>query len=690
MLILGRPKRAARAFTTPLATNKASRQVKNKEGGQPRTKPLLIYPRAGIKWCGPVGNKGNKGCFNGENCEIPYHKKRAKTVEVPKPGGYIHCGVNTALMSPMLEMEIVENNQGLIDWLNDQEIDHVLMLTVVEALNRHHENGSSADVIYEDVMGLVEVITESNTEDVIKGGNNKSPMPLIKSVKAELNSVDSVDSELDRDEEARAKNVRGVSEEHEVLRAVLRTHGAILGTPSGRGAPLFAEVDLLRKAVDDMVDGEEEVMKSLQDVRRSLKNTNVRVTGVETGHGELQHLMNQLLDGWEKQRGNRNDFQSGVIGRDEFTEVKTQLEQVRNELNNSDISLTSDVVDAGGEIFTLGGGVHVLNEADLIRLNENVKGEFPVWYDVVSVFGRFDKRVTEVETLQKSEIHEVKTGKTFETSLYKAAWRSVFPVQFFGNKSSKSEDSEDDNSTRPYFTAIKTYRLFNQRDGSKGVGPILRKRLKEVEPKLKKEIKLHLKGDPEAIALATYFLRQSCEYISAFLDFMDTQFDQLLRNCHGEPPHSKQTQQEVWDLVLLLITVMFETLWTTRSEAEAAYQDPDTAQITYLRTTVKTHIEMEKFIARDFVEHPDILPKLFRHIFESFVSRSDFDKLKEEVAEFKKEAANLRLEMKSIKKSVDFVHSKLDNPRPLTNSQKKKLKQQAALAAAANKEEDSE
>ncbi len=660
--------------------------MKIKEGGQPRTQPLLIYPGDGIKWCGPIGKKGNKGCFDGENCQIADHKRRAKTVDAPKHGAYVHCGVYTALMSPMLELEIVENNQGLIDWLNDQEIGHVLMLTVIDALNRHHEVGSSADVIYEDVMGLVEVITETNTEDVIKGGDNKSPMPLIKSVKAEL---DSVDSELDRDEETLAKNVRGVSEEHEVLRAVLRTHGAILGTPSGRGGTLFAEVELLRKTIDNMVGSEEEVEKSLEKVRRSLKNTNVRVTGVENDHEELQHVMNQLLDGLEEQRGTSNGFQSGVIGRDEFIEVKTQLDQVRNEVNNSDNYLTGDVVDACGEIFTLSGGVHVLNEADFIRLNQNVTGEFPIWHDVVSVFGRFNKRVTGVETLQKSEIHEVKTGKTIETSLYKAAWRSVFPGPFFGNKSSKSEDSEDDNSTRPDFTAIKTYKLFNQRDGSKGVGPIMRKRLKEVEPKLKREIEMHLRGDPEAIALATYFLRQSCEYISAFLNFMDNQFDQLLMNCHGDPPHSKQAQQEVWDLVLLLITVMFETLWTTRSEAEAAYQDPDTAQITYLRTVVKTHIEMEKFIARDFVEHPDILPKLFRHIFESFVSRSDFDKVKEEVAEFKKEAAKLRLDMKANKAAVDALNTRLsqnDTPR-LSNSQKKKLKQQAA---AANKDEDSD
>lgn len=669
------------AFTTPLATNKGKRKVKGTVGTQPTTPPLLIHPSDKVAWCGPVGNwnrsaKGKKGCFNGRNCKINDHKKKAKAVGAPSPGAYVNCGVNVALMEPSLEMDIVEKNQDLIDWLNEQKIDLPVLLAVMDALNRHHEEGSSAEVIYEDIMGLVEV-TETNTEDVLSGGNNSSPMPLIKNPKSD---VDSVESELGRDQDALAKNVRSVAEEQELLKALLRTNGALLGSPTEVGGPLFGEVEKLRKLVETMVDGEEEVDLALETIKRDLKKANLRVSDVETGHSELQVLMNSLLDSLNKERKGRNVSRPAGIGREEFTEVQTQLEEVRNQVNNAGNYLTGEVSDGAGELLVLGGGVHVFNDADIQACCENIDGEFPIWYDPLSVLIRISNGVLDISELQQSEIHEAKTGSSYEVSLYKVAWRSIFPACFF-TKSEKKANDKSQNSTRPDFTAIKNYKQFNRKDGANGLGTVLRKDLKITEPKLKKEIQQHLGNDKNAIAVATYLLRQSCEFIVLFLTFMDNQFDQLLVNCHGDPPHSVKAQQEVWDLVVLLITVMFETLWTTRSEAETAYQKPKTAQVTYLRTTIKTHIEMEKFVAKDFVEHHDILPKLFRHIFESFVSRTDFDKVKEETEQ-------LRLEMNALTKTVDTFNTKLADagissgvPR-LSATQRKKLRQKEAKAAA--------
>ena len=679
------------AFTTPLATNKVRRQVKGKVGTQPTTPGLLVYPSDNVAWCGPVGNwkkpaKGKKGCFNGKNCEINDHKKKAKAVGSPSPGAYVNCGVNMALMEPFLEMDIVEKNQELIDWLNEQKIDLPVLLAVMDALNRHHEEGSSAEVIYEDIMGLVEV-TETNTEDVLSGGNNRSPMPLIKNPKSD---VDSVDSELGRDQDALAKNVRSVVEEQELFKALLRTNGALLGSPSEVVGPLFGEVENLRKVVETMVDGEEEVDLALETLKRDLKKANFRVSDVETGHSELQVLMSSLLDSLDKERKGRNVSRPAEIGREEFTEVQTQLEEVRNQVNNADNYLTGEVSDEAGELLVLGGGVHEFNDVDIQACCENIDGEFPIWYDPLSVLIRISSGVLDIADLQQSEIHEAKTGSSYEVSLYKAAWRSIFPACFF-TKSEKKSDDKNQNSTRPDFTAIKTYKHFNRKDGAKGLSTVLRKDLKITEPKLKKEIQQHLGNDKNAIAVATYLLRQSCEFIVLFLTFMDNQFDQLLVNCHGDPPHSVKAQQEVWDLVVLLITVMFETLWTTRSEAETAYQKPKTAQATYLRTAIKTHIEMEKFVAKDFVEHHDILPKLFRHIFESFVSRSDFDKVKEETEQ-------LRLEVNANKKAIDTFNTKLAEaglssgvPR-LSATPRTKLRQKEAKAAAeaAKGEEDSD
>jgi hypothetical protein len=647
----------------------------------------LIYSGGEDKWCGPIGNwnnpvKGKKGCFNGGNCKIDDHKKRAKLIDPPVPGGYINLGVNRALMEPRIEWEIVKENQRLLDWLNEQKMDHALRLAVVEALNRHHVEGSTSQVILEDVMGLVEVI-ESNTEDVIAGGNNKSPMPLIKSLKSDL---DSFDSEMARDQDALAKNVKSVAEEQELFKAMMRTTSALVGSPSDIGGPLFQEVERLTKAIEARVDREEEMDKALGTLRRDLERATSGLSDVESGQTELHELMNTLLDSLDKldKRKGSNVPQSVGVGVEEFNEVKTQLEEVRNQVNNPENYLIGEVNDEVGELLSLGKGVHEFWESDIVRLNRNVKGKFPIWYDPLAVLSRISKGVLDIESLQKTEIHEAKTGKAYEVSLYETAWRSIYPGVFF-RVSTKSGDQAD-NSTRPDFTAIRTYKLFNRKDGNKGIGTILRKNLKDTEPKLMKEIKLHLGNDKEAIAVATYLLRQSCEYISALLTFMDCQYDQLLVNCHGDPPHTVKAQQEVWDLVLLLVTVMFETLWSTRSEAETAYQDPDTAQITYLRTAIKTHIEMEKFVDKDFVEHQNILPKLFRHIFESFVSRSDFDKVKEDTE-------RLSLEVNALTKAIDTFNTKLADagvnsgvPR-LSANQRKKLRQKEAAAAAKSGED---
>lgn len=665
------------------------RKGEGKGGTQPTTPNFLIYPSEEVDWCGPIGNwsnpvKGKKGCFNGTNCKIDDHKRKAKLIDPPQQGGYINLGVNRAMMSPRIDMEIVKENQGLLDWLNEQKIDHAVRLAVIEAFNRHHEQGSTAQVILEDIMGLVEVL-ETNTEEVIAGGNNKSPMPLIKNPKSDL---DSMDSEMVRDQDALAKNVQGVAEEQELFKAMLRTTAALVGSPSNVGSPLFQEVERLRKAIEGMMDSEGEVDKALGTLRRDLEKATSRLSDVESEQTEHRELVNTLLDSLAKLENIRGNKPQPVgVGVEEFNEVKTQLEEVRNQVNDPDNYLIGEVNDEVGEILSLGNGVHEFSEQDIVRLNGNVKGKYPIWYDPLAVLIRMSKGVLDIEDLQKTEIHEAKTGKAYEVSLYEAAWRSVFPRAFF--KSNSKSGDQADNSTRPDFTAIKSYKHFNRKDGNKGIGTILRKNLKDTEPKLKKEIKLHLGQDREAIAVATYLLRQSCEYVSALLTFMDCQYDQLLVNCHGEPPHTVKAQQEVWDLVLLLVTVMFETLWSTRSEAETAYQDPNTAQITYLRTAIKTHIEMEKFVAKDFVEHQDILPKLFRHIFESFVSRSDFDKVKEDTE-------RLRLEVIANTKAIDTFNTKLAEagvtsgvPR-LSATQRKKLRQKEAAAAAAKSEEDSD
>lgn len=104
----------------------------------------------------------------------------------------------------------------------------------------------------------------------------------------------------------------------------------------------------------------------------------------------------------------------------------------------------------------------------------------------------------------------------------------------------------------------------------------------------------------------------------------------------------------MWDLCLLMLIVIFDTLWITRGEAAHGSEHKERSNFIYLSATLKCHMEMERFVRDGFSEHPAIMPKLLRHIFETFVSRSDYQALATEVSELKTAFAGLKKSFDSL------------------------------------------
>ena len=191
--------------------------------------------------------------------------------------------------------------------------------------------------------------------------------------------------------------------------------------------------------------------------------------------------------------------------------------------------------------------------------------------------------------------------------------------------------------------------------------------------------------------IVSIVLNNSVSFINDFLRFLADQNDILLTTCHGEGPHSQEAIKSVWDLCLLMGVVVFETLWETRSRASLGYQQPATSNLTYLTAALNTHMVMEAFQRRGFSEHETLLPKLVRHMFVNFVSRSDFVALKKESAETKLLAASTKRNFDALQARVAALESGGEGGMGLTKNQKRKLKKNAAAAkkqAAVDEESD--
>lgn len=332
--------------------------------------------------------------------------------------------------------------------------------------------------------------------------------------------------------------------------------------------------------------------------------------------------------------------------------------------------------------FSLDGGTILLNgKQDFEALIDGVPENRPhlFAFDPNYVLTRLGKAVTTEAEVRDKELHEAKVQRASAYTKLIASQMSMAPPML--TKSRKSADEDDlDESARLTLAAIDTYAKFNPKTGMGGVMLGIVRGLPSVVKKLEQEIDTGLKFQPAAKGFAKKMLANSVTFIKSLLAFLNEQYDKLLANCHGDggEAYSATAKKEVWNLCLLMAVVIFETLWETRSDAASAHEDPASANMVYLEATVRTHAVMESFLSKDFSEHPCILPKMFRHIFESFVSKSDFDTMKEEVKVAKMMASNA-------KRSYDSMNARLmkletgGGAGVQTAAQKRRLKKGSAV-----------
>ena len=224
------------------------------------------------------------------------------------------------------------------------------------------------------------------------------------------------------------------------------------------------------------------------------------------------------------------------------------------------------------------------------------------------------------DEVRNQQIHESRTSMTDDETKFRASCSSIIPNLFFG-----VQDDTKPKIGRPELSAMKTFRMFDAGDGVHGIFNFVMKQLPRVKKDMDTTIGSLLAGHPELALIAKGNVRRSCTFIQDFFRFMRDQYNELLQKCYGEGPYTKAQKAEIWDLMLLMFRVVWDTLWETRQWAKSAHVKPGTALEVYLESCLKTHMQMEIFVERGFIEHSGIFPKLTRHLFETTVSKEAFD-----------------------------------------------------------------
>ena len=686
--------------------------------------PFIIYTGEDggpVVYCGPVGNTGGKLCFD-PNCEVGAHKKKARIQAAPEPGAYVLTdSPGVALSAPHVLYADVLMLQDVFEELKaaGRKLSKEHLIAIFQAMNTHCAAGTDITSIKEDLYAMMEALLGQNGVTATTGGVMSPMKPTVPGLKT--TGLD--DSDLSSDEEEQLDSDvyrKQVLKDQENLKAGLRMIQGALGTPSGEVGQVFnwmdgtaATMESMLKSLKEHKQKHAESKANVEGLQRVSENheqrlgtteINVRSVCADVGTmqqnlGQVVTVVEELLIGPPVQPGAAAPAPAGsapapaptgpgfdtTVG-DDNQVTPAQFEDVLHQID--------ELQAAQCEIKLDGGALRFSGAREVQSLLQGTPENAPyVWHDILSLLARIMGSSVGVDEVQLTDIHQAKTNRPHAYSVFISAAKSMLPAIFLG--SAKTEAAM---STRPTLNAISSYNKFNKRDGIGGLGTYIRKRLPLTRKSLESEIEAVLRGHPEAITLAKTLVSKSCYFIVCFLDFLDNQRTELLTNCYGEGPYSKEAEQEVWELCLLLALVMFETLWVTRADAEHGYESPAEANFIYLMAALKTHMEMEAFIARGFKEHPNIMPKLFQHIFQSFVSRSAHRRLEEECQRMKEKVDSNKRSLDSLSTRVAALERRGGGDGGpggpgapgLSASQKKKQKQEQAKARAAKEAEDKE
>ena len=622
---------------------------------------------------GPIG-KGDKYCID-PFCEFDSHKDKARKNGNLPPGVYLMIDEKRILREPSLSIEKYQFFRRVLSKILNEDLPYAGAVGLFFALNSVFASGMPTKQKLAEASSYVDSLVD----------NMASGKPLgLTPTKPVIETEDDVNSLLD-DVEAEKTYRKRVMDDLEALKEFTQSIKYEQGVTNGLlGTPLKAELPI-NSRLEDLTAGTERLSQELlsvqsdhstlrnefqsslvtQDKRHGnheqrLVTVESSTDGTASNVTKLSRGLKRMLEMVEQLANNKGPTQRNVDASQQqassssahstappvdLTPIQAQLDDLGEALRavqrRSDfISLESGTTEfySRAELETVFDGMGIEKALEFCWL---------ICSDPVTLIQRLMQDTVSGEQVRNEQIHEQKTGLSDNQTKFLIAVRCIIPEIFAGVAGRSTTTG------RMELTAISTHQKFDAGNGNDGVYNFIKKQLHGVKADLERLIDRNLAGHPELINIAKGNLKRSYTFVLDLLRFMNEQNSELLQKCYGEGPYTKAQKGDIWDLMLLLFRVVWETLWETRQVAQNAHTDPPTAALVYLESALKTHMEMEIFINKGFIEHPGIFPKLTRHLFESTVSKESFDALK---AKFD----NVESELQENKRKLDRLENRLD------------------------------
>lgn len=648
---------------------------------------------------GPIGNKGTAFCNDAAGCKVAAHHKNRGTQSFEE-GFYIELKKGYCLPSPFVpqvvankyraEFEQFEQGAakeviiGFFGTLNDLELTKLsdedkrrdVQAFISSALR---QGGAGLGDANFDLARVV-MTPQKVAKTTVKSEDGRSMSELY---------PDLFDDDLEDDEVTRLKNTSKVqadflneySDQMQDINTQVRIMRGQLGRSSTVDPPVVFRLTALEDIASILIDGSKDLVKKVKAFETSATVQGTTLQGIEARLSALEQSdrtnkanLKGMMDNVNKVIDHINQIHTqtaaSMVVTPDTTKLEEEMKSLRAEVQN--VRDGNQEYDLGGGSVTFAGSADV--EAFAARQPANTWHHLA--FGAVEVLASMASGVVETTEVQQQELHAEKVHREASQTKFLGAGLSVYPSILVGKSKS------DRTSSRVNLGAIATYAQFNKNNGFDGVSTFIIKNLGKTSRMLEQELMEAFRGLPEHQQLGKYLLAKSCDFIRSAFQFMETMRRELLTQGYGEAPYSATAEKEVWELCLLMLVVVFDVLWETRGEAAHGYQS-SRANFIYLNAALKTHMEMEHFVKTAFSEHPSIMPKLQRYIFETFVSKSDFQTLEGEHRELKTTVAG-------VKRSLDSIQSQWSaggggggggaGAGALTAAQKRRQKKKAAQA----------
>jgi hypothetical protein len=262
-------------------------------------------------------------------------------------------------------------------------------------------------------------------------------------------------------------------------------------------------------------------------------------------------------------------------------------------------------------------------------------------------------------TRSHTEIHdetvlEAKSKLNIEKMLAIASTETLIPEILAGSSGTRLDLLHD-------FGAMKTSIMWDAQDGVHGTKNYIQRALEHLRDGFTQRLRSEFEWDhPEFFQFCELAFSKALtafeEFSSEVSDFNRT----LLARAHGDPPHSKDQEKEVWPLVLIFPQVYWEEVSKVRSCAKRLKtMDPTTATASMMWAAVQAHGKHGEFKASRFREHPRINPKVLSYLFERCVNKRDFLLVKAAQTGATSTVSSMKASVDQLKVQVDRMATKV-------------------------------